>query len=99
VTPPVTKLVVEPGGAVAFAALSSGRIDLAGRNVAVVLSGGSRHGVLRQDYRRQTTTLRGGRCRRGWVVAINLLPASYVIRVEASAFACHGRLAAPAGFA
>jgi len=35
------KLVVEPGGAVAFAALSSGRIDLAGKTVAVVLSGGN----------------------------------------------------------
>jgi threonine dehydratase len=35
------KLVVEPGGAVAFAALGSGEIDLAGRCVAVVLSGGN----------------------------------------------------------
>lgn len=35
------KLIVEPGGAVAFAALSSGEIDLAGKNVAVVLSGGN----------------------------------------------------------
>ncbi|MET0574818.1 MAG: threonine/serine dehydratase [Mesorhizobium sp.] len=35
------KLVVEPGGAVAFAALSSGEIDLAGKCVAVVLSGGN----------------------------------------------------------
>ncbi len=35
------KLVVEPGGAVAFAALGSGAIDLAGKCVAVVLSGGN----------------------------------------------------------
>ncbi len=35
------KLVVEPGGAVALAALLSGRIDSRGRTVAVVLSGGN----------------------------------------------------------
>lgn len=35
------KLVVEPGGAVALAALSSGEIDLAGKTIAVVLSGGN----------------------------------------------------------
>jgi threonine dehydratase len=35
------KLVVEPGGCVAFAAMSSGEIDLAGKTVAVVLSGGN----------------------------------------------------------
>jgi threonine dehydratase len=35
------KLVVEPGGVVGLAALSSGEIDLAGRTVAVVLSGGN----------------------------------------------------------
>ena len=35
------KLVVEPGGSVALAALSSGKIDLEGRCVAVVLSGGN----------------------------------------------------------
>lgn len=35
------KLVVEPGGAVALAALQSGEIALAGRCVAVVLSGGN----------------------------------------------------------
>ncbi|RUX52179.1 threonine/serine dehydratase, partial [Mesorhizobium sp. M4A.F.Ca.ET.050.02.1.1] len=34
------KLVVEPGGCVGLAALSSGEIDLAGKCVAVVLSGG-----------------------------------------------------------
>jgi threonine dehydratase len=35
------KLVVEPGGAVALAALDSGEIDLAGKCVVVVLSGGN----------------------------------------------------------
>jgi threonine dehydratase len=35
------KLVVEPGGCVALAALSSGEIDIAGKCVAVVLSGGN----------------------------------------------------------
>ncbi|MER8864751.1 threonine/serine dehydratase [Mesorhizobium sp. M0751] len=35
------KLVVEPGGCVGLAALSSGEIDLAGKSIAVVLSGGN----------------------------------------------------------
>lgn len=35
------KLVVEPGGAVALAALLAGRLDCRGRTVAVVLSGGN----------------------------------------------------------
>jgi threonine dehydratase len=35
------KLVVEPGGAVGLAALASGKIDVAGKTVAVVLSGGN----------------------------------------------------------
>jgi threonine dehydratase len=35
------KLVVEPGGCVALAALSSGEIDIKGKSVAVVLSGGN----------------------------------------------------------
>jgi threonine dehydratase len=35
------KLIVEPGGAVALAALLSGRIDAEGRCIAVVLSGGN----------------------------------------------------------
>jgi len=35
------KLVVEPGGAVALAALLAGRLDVRGRTVAVVLSGGN----------------------------------------------------------
>src|SRR6201996_8421769 len=35
------KLVVEPGGAVGLAALLAGRIDVAGKNVVIVLSGGN----------------------------------------------------------
>jgi threonine dehydratase len=35
------KLVVEPGGAVGLAAITSGKIDIAGKTVAVVLSGGN----------------------------------------------------------
>jgi len=35
------KLIVEPGGAVALAAVMAGRIDARGRTVAVVLSGGN----------------------------------------------------------
>ena len=35
------KLVVEPGGAVAFAAIQSGKLDLSGKTVVVVLSGGN----------------------------------------------------------
>jgi threonine dehydratase len=35
------KLVVEPGGAVGLAALLAGRIDVSGRNVVLVLSGGN----------------------------------------------------------
>jgi threonine dehydratase len=37
----VLKLVVEPGGVVALAALLSGKMDVAGKKVAVVLSGGN----------------------------------------------------------
>ncbi|HYG87939.1 MAG TPA: threonine/serine dehydratase [Azospirillum sp.] len=37
----VLKLVVEPGGAVALAAILSGKLPIAGRTVAVVLSGGN----------------------------------------------------------
>ncbi len=37
----VLKLVVEPGGAVALAAVLSGKLDAQGRTVAVVLSGGN----------------------------------------------------------
>jgi len=35
------KLVVEPGGAVGLAALLAGRIDIGGKNVVIVLSGGN----------------------------------------------------------
>jgi threonine dehydratase len=35
------KLVVEPGGAVALAAVLAGRVDARGRTVGVVLSGGN----------------------------------------------------------
>jgi threonine dehydratase len=35
------KLVVEPGGAIGLAALLSGRIDVRGKNVVIVLSGGN----------------------------------------------------------
>jgi threonine dehydratase len=35
------KLVVEPGGAVALAAVLSGKLELRGRTVAVILSGGN----------------------------------------------------------
>jgi threonine dehydratase len=35
------KLVIEPGGAVALAALLAGRIDARGRTIAIVLSGGN----------------------------------------------------------
>lgn len=37
----IAKLVVEPGGAVGFAALLAGRVDLRGRTAVVVLSGGN----------------------------------------------------------
>lgn len=40
------KLVVEPGGAVALAAVLSGKIDRAGRTIGVVLSGGNVDGAL-----------------------------------------------------
>ncbi|MDX1509669.1 MAG: hypothetical protein R3358_15390, partial [Woeseiaceae bacterium] len=35
------KLVVEPGGAVALAAVLSGKLETAGRTTAVVISGGN----------------------------------------------------------
>ena len=40
------KLVVEPGGAVALAALLAGKIDLAGGTAAIILSGGNVDGEL-----------------------------------------------------
>ena len=35
------KLVIEPGGAVGLAALLERKIDISGKNVAIVLSGGN----------------------------------------------------------
>ena len=35
------KLVVEPGGAIGLAALLAGRLDVTGKNVVIVLSGGN----------------------------------------------------------
>jgi threonine dehydratase len=35
------KLVVEPGGAVGLAALLAGRLDVRGKTVVIVLSGGN----------------------------------------------------------
>jgi threonine dehydratase len=49
------KLVVEPGGAVALAAVLAGKIDCRGRTVVVVLSGGNVDpGVLVRALERQT---------------------------------------------
>jgi len=38
------KLIVEPGGAVALAALLAGRLDVAGKTIGIVLSGGNTDG-------------------------------------------------------
>jgi threonine dehydratase len=46
------KIVVEPGGAVALAAALAGRIDLRGKRVAVVLSGGNVDAALLADILR-----------------------------------------------
>lgn len=46
------KLIVEPGGAVALAAILAGRIDLAGRTAVAVLSGGNIDTVLLGDILR-----------------------------------------------
>ena len=43
------KLVVEPGGAVALAAVLAGRLDVSGRTVAVTLSGGNIDDALLAD--------------------------------------------------
>jgi threonine dehydratase len=48
------KIVVEPGGAVALAAVLAERVDCRGRTVAVVLSGGNVDADLYADI------LRGG---------------------------------------
>jgi threonine dehydratase len=45
----VLKLVVEPGGAVALACILAGQLDVAGRTVAVVLSGGNVDDELLRD--------------------------------------------------
>ena len=47
------KLVVEPGGAVALAALLAGAFDARGRTVAVVLSGGNVDPALFADALRE----------------------------------------------
>jgi threonine dehydratase len=47
------KLVVEPGGAVALAALMAGRIETRGRTIAVMLSGGNVDDDLLADVLRQ----------------------------------------------
>ncbi len=46
------KLVVEPGGAVALAAVLSGKLDCRGKNVVVVCSGGNVDPVLFCDILR-----------------------------------------------
>ena len=46
------KVVVEPGGAVALAAILAGRLDVRGRTVAVVLSGGNVDAELYADILR-----------------------------------------------
>ena len=45
----VLKLVVEPGGAVALACILAGHLDVSGRTVAVVLSGGNIDDDLLRD--------------------------------------------------
>jgi threonine dehydratase len=37
----VLKLVIEPGGAVALAAILSRMVDITGKNVAIIVSGGN----------------------------------------------------------
>ena len=49
------KLVVEPGGAVALAAVLAGRIDTRGRTIAVVLSGGNIDDALLAEIRAATS--------------------------------------------
>jgi len=45
----VLKLVVEPGGAVGLASVMAGRLDLRGRTVAIVLSGGNLDDALLRE--------------------------------------------------
>lgn len=49
------KLVVEPGGAVALAAVLSGKIDTQGKNTVVVISGGNVDGELFAEIQRETS--------------------------------------------
>ncbi len=49
------KLVVEPGGAVALAAVLSGKIDTAGKTTAVVLSGGNVDSELFAEIQREAS--------------------------------------------
>jgi threonine dehydratase len=37
----VLKIVVEPSGSVAYAAVAEGKVDVAGRRVGIILSGGN----------------------------------------------------------
>ena len=48
------KLVVEPGGVVALAAVLAGKVDVAGKTTAVVLSGGNVDETLYADIQRET---------------------------------------------
>lgn len=43
------KIVVEPGGAVGLAAVLTGKVDIAGRAIAVVCSGGNVDPALFRD--------------------------------------------------
>ena len=49
------KLVVEPGGAVALAAVLSGKIDTQGKNTVVVISGGNVDGELFAEIQREAS--------------------------------------------
>lgn len=49
------KLVVEPGGAVALAAVLAGNVDTAGKTTAVVLSGGNVDAVLFAEIQREAS--------------------------------------------
>jgi threonine dehydratase len=47
------KLVVEPGGAVALAAVLAGKIDASGKTTAIVLSGGNVDSDLFAEIQRE----------------------------------------------
>lgn len=55
------KLVVEPGGAVALAALLAGKIDVRGKTVAATLSGGNVDADMFADCLRRAATLQATR--------------------------------------